>query len=807
MHDNVLWKYSTLTTQVKCMDMYKLYGKSICCFVIKRSFYSPVCWSGAIISLSERRMTPVFTFTFQLMAAIVALLGAAEAEYYIVLPTDPLSSAVCPTNNSCPSDKVCQTMDDYARNSSLYFSPNKSNITLYFMCGLHRCTEQLVIHDLEIVVMQGTPISGNVIIQMPVNASHNFSWIFSNVSTVHVKNITFKYPLVTIKNVINFTVESAYCHGNENATAWGGVSSNISIIQSHAVIIKSSLNMTCLLRVKSFSTLIVKDCNFTSYSHQACSCIFAETSTVVLSGNVKFSNNSLTRWGSVGGAICMNYTSCLNISKGSNVVFQNNRNLQSSQGGALFLSSCTMNIMGNVTFLNNSSADKGGAITLGNTTMNINRDANVWFTNNTSTIGGAMSSYYCSINITGSNVFFMSNAATLWGGALHSENSNINVSEYANLSFIHNTASTQGQGGAMLVTAGTFNVERHSNLLIANNSAYQGGGLYLYSAYMQISINTVMYFANNTASDVGGAIYALVRPNFPCLYVVGYVYYHGLNNSTVEFDNNMAGEGIGEHIYGGSIRSTRCNFILIDMFSYFNTSVCEIKHPSVHFKFKSSSNQTLSNISSESQRVCGCDSNGNLQCTILSAIFVKGISTFPGDTFNISVAIVGFDFGTTVGTVHANFLAQNGSKAQMETDQWNQWIKDAKCSHLRYTVYSKNQYEILYLQSAKNSVTTYGNISSINTSISYFLNTTCIRDNLLTTPVFINITILPCPPGFYLPENQSHPRCDCYPVLIRNSFECKNIGYISWNSTMWVNATFNGNKGGGVIYNKFCPVD
>ena len=143
----------------------------------------------------------------------------------------------------------------------------------------------------------------------------------------------------------------------------------------------------------------------------------------------------------------------------------------------------------------------------------------------------------------------------------------------------------------------------------------------------------------------------------------------------------------------------------------------------------------------------------------------------------------------------------------MESDQWNQWIKDAKCLYLSYTVYSKSQYEILYLQSAKKSVTTYRNVSSINNPISYFLNTTCIRDNLLTTPVFINITILPCPPGFYLPENQSHPHCDCYPILIRNSFDCKIIGYISWNSTMWVNATFIGSKGGGIIYNQFCPAD
>lgn len=163
--------------------------------------------------------------------------------------------AACPSNNSCPSDKICQTMDDYARNSSLYFSPSKSNITLHFMCGLHRCTEHLIMHGLKMLVIQGTPVSRNVIIQMPVNASPNFSWIFSNVSTVHVESIIFRYPLVTIKNVINFMVEGAYFYDNKNATAWGGISFNLSITGSHATVIRSSFYMTCLLRVTLFSTL------------------------------------------------------------------------------------------------------------------------------------------------------------------------------------------------------------------------------------------------------------------------------------------------------------------------------------------------------------------------------------------------------------------------------------------------------------------------------------------------------------------------------------------------------------------------
>ena len=72
-------------------------------------------------------------------------------------------------------------------------------------------------------------------------------------------------------------------------------------------------------------------------------------------------------------------------------------------------------------------------------------------------------------------------------------------------------------------------------------------------------------------------------------------------------------------------------------------------------------------------------------------------------------------------------------------------------------------YEVLYLQTSKIQLHTYGNMSAINNSIDAHEKSTCIHHDLLTTPVFINCTILPCPPGFYLSE--SH-HCECYSVTL-----------------------------------------
>ena len=110
-----------------------------------------------------------------------------EVTYY-VLPTDPLPM-VCNNNNSCLLGEICQTLNDYAKHSSHFFALNTmSNITLYFMCGLHEYTEQLSILNISTLIMQGMSAARNTIIQMPANdTSNQFSIVFSSVGTVRIR--------------------------------------------------------------------------------------------------------------------------------------------------------------------------------------------------------------------------------------------------------------------------------------------------------------------------------------------------------------------------------------------------------------------------------------------------------------------------------------------------------------------------------------------------------------------------------------------------------------------------------------------
>ena len=60
------------------------------------------------------------------------------------------------------------------------------------------------------------------------------------------------------------------------------------------------------------------------------------------------------------------------------------------------------------------------------------------------------------------------------------------------------------------------------------------------------------------------------------------------------------------------------------------------------------------------------------------------------------------------------------------------------------------------------------NQTEIQKSISDYAEDGCIDTNLLTTPVYFNITLLKCPKGFTLRDQQ----CHCFPVLINNDFNC-----------------------------------
>ena len=102
----------------------------------------------------EHTLIMIFTIFFFLPLVLTSQhFPTAAGVVYYVQPIKP-----CADNSSlgCPPNETCHTMDRYTSNSSHYFSPDHINITFYFMCGVHNCTKQLEVRNLQSFSMIGT---------------------------------------------------------------------------------------------------------------------------------------------------------------------------------------------------------------------------------------------------------------------------------------------------------------------------------------------------------------------------------------------------------------------------------------------------------------------------------------------------------------------------------------------------------------------------------------------------------------------------------------------------------------------------
>ena len=273
-------------------------------------------------------------------------------------------------------------------------------------------------------------------------------------------------------------------------------------------------------------------------------------------------------------------------------------------------------------------------------------------------------------------------------------------------------------------------------------------------------------------------------------------------SSRVLFEENSAKKGVGMHIYGGSVKLCMNSLCNKDIVSYM---------PNI--------TNSLSPVSSSPMRACVCDVSGKPQCAKSSYIFKNSYNVYRGEYFNITMVLVGYDFGVTTGAISARFLLSKGSGTpSLHPDQYHQLIDSSRCcSNITYSIYSKNLFELLYLYTSEvnNFYINYGSLQhSLGMIIKYY-NTTkqrCVNNlDLFEVPVVINITLLNgCPPGFLLSLKKQLYGCDCYPVLQNDHFDCyitNNSGYLKWNSTTWVNATFNKYNKSGILFACYCPLN
>ena len=109
-------------------------------------------------------------------------------------------------------------------------------------------------------------------------------------------------------------------------------------------------------------------------------------------------------------------------------------------------------------------------------------------------------------------------------------------------------------------------------------------------------------------------------------------------------------------MYGSSVRNRKCDKEHLEFYNKQAKPYCWKQHETTDKHVNISFDPDhFSPVSSAPRRVCLCDVNGKPQCANFSLIFTN-IEAYRGEIFQLSAFVVGYNFGTTVGTVYARFL-------------------------------------------------------------------------------------------------------------------------------------------------------
>ena len=264
------------------------------------------------------------------------------------------------------------------------------------------------------------------------------------------------------------------------------------------------------------------------------------------------------------------------------------------------------------------------------------------------------------------------------------------------------------------------------------------------------------------------------------------------------FVNNSAGMG-GDILYGGDValgvdRDQNC----LDSFK--NISII--------------SQNGLSLISSDPSRVCLCNGTGQPDCLTLADPTTHSI--YPGQSINISAVVVGQDFGTVAGSVYAQFLHISPPESTPQLESWQrvQLVTQQNCNNLSYTIFKQSGAvtAVLVLTAHDSHVSQYI-FSDIDPELWKDRYKTSDIEPIVhrDSPVYVNISFLPCPPGFMLTTDpkSKHHLCDCDRLLqqmhgIQCHIQDQTIGR---SGLLWVGTISHSGTNGTVVASQYCPLD
>ena len=371
---------------------------------------------------------------------------------------------------------------------------------------------------------------------------------------------------------------------------------------------------------------------------------------------------------------------------------------------------------------------------------------------------------------------------------------------FSECQFVRNSVSA--------VRAYASNITLSGDLVFSGNKAIAGTAFVLLHNSILIFVeNSHTYFTNNHAINTGGVFYIVNNRNFGGYYYAEPFYFLKTKGRRSEirltFVNNSAGKG-GDILYGGDVAlGLDGDWNCLDSFR--NISNISQNGPSL--------------ISSDPSRICLCKQSGQPDCLLLAD--PNSHIIYPGQTLSICAVVVGQEFGTVTGTVYAQFIhrSSNGSPPQLESWQKGQSVSqhdcsDLYCNNLQYTIFSQSEgSETVLVLSAEDSyvsdIVTKNDIEHSLTKHHWekTYHTSAMSPALyMNTPVYVHISILPCPFGFVLTTDPPF-RCDCNLLLrLMHGIQCHiQVQTISRSGLLWVGVIHDDN--GTVAASEYCSLD
>ena len=357
--------------------------------------------------------------------------------------------------------------------------------------------------------------------------------------------------------------------------------------------------------------------------------------------------------------------------------------------------------------------------------------------------------------------------------------------------------------------------------LFADNNAANGGAISFISSVMHISPNATVNFTNNYAEHLGGAIYIseprtslfLIASStaFSCsIQVLPENFSDRCQTFSLTFNQNKAGTA-GNAIYGG--RTSACS--QCGKNTEYICDDCSIPDGSDLFHYNGMNDSSdLSNFTSDPTRVCFCE-KGIPNCYKV----LNNITVYPGENFNLSLAIIGFGLGTVPGLV----IARNNSKTEGSIQQglfgsereYSQEIRGITCQDAGYSIVSEREREYFalavveqsFLKSLEVSQSVVNFILTRREGNEYYASLlfSSIYDDFFYIPVFVKVNFLACPVGFQLVRG----RCVCHKILLNNNintcFISNGTGLILRPVPYWIGLPNDTNS--PILIHPHCPFD